>query len=621
MDKRVRKILHSSWLPVTLALVGWLFFFYQAWIYAHIQTSFLDEGGFLYIGSLYARGIARPFQDYGPLRLYAPLSYLIPGQIEAWFGASLRTGRYFSIFCGLVMIAAIWFTSKRLAGMWWAAAAVWAIAISPISSQIYSLAISESLVACILSLSLMFTLGSKRRLWQIITGAILAGLAVMTRQNLVMLIPLGIAYVFWESGKKAGFWFTAGCLLPILVLHIIYWPNILEIWAVWLPARLTPFLNPFRLVQVNFVGAPPVSLANRLQSLAQGIRFHYFTIVGFCVCLFLWPSHNKWKNQTSKRIAYFLASLFLVLAFLHAWASFLLQAPAVSCTYCFTPYLAFFDIVVYLLIIVTIPSWKYKISTFVNIVITLFILILSATLGYGTFEKLGPWVLNIKFPAITRGWDPHQWTPFITLWDILSNKYQQDYWSSRVVVATIAGITTGVLILFIGKLLHKKMASSYSYGAFILPVVLAAGTLLSPLMGGTYRQEGICKADILESYEQVGKTLRETIPENSRVYWGNNNAVALLYAPDIRIPFPQIYALSYFRSDGDSDQLLKHGFWNADLARQWIMDADYVVAESMWPQRADYPPDIRMPDNNLVQTPLANPCDPLSYLNIFRIKP
>jgi hypothetical protein len=623
MIRRVyQKFRDSTCVPVVLAFLGWIFYFIQSWIYAHIQTSLLDEGGYLYIGELYARGVIRPFQDFGPIRLYTPLAYLIPGQVEAWFGAGLRTGRFFSIFCGMLMIAALWVTARRLGGRWWAAATVWGIALTPISIQIYSLAISEALVACLLACSLAFVLGDRRPLWQLVTGSLLAGTVVMTRQNLVPLIPLLVAYIFWQHGKKAGWWALAGCLFPIIIIHAVYWPNILELWALWLPARLTPFLDPFRFPTAGIETANAISFSGRLLAFLQGIRFHYFTMVGFFVSLFLWPRHNEWNNQTNRRAGYFLAVLFLTLALLHAWATFILTNPSVNCTFCFTPYLSFFDFVVFLLIIVSASSWKKKVSLIMRVVIIIFILVLFPGLGYAMFDRLGPWLLNFKFPAITRGLDPHQWTPFITLWDILSNKFHQDYWISRVPVSIIAGFISGILLLIFGKLLYNRLLkrqnnTGYSFSAYILFILLGGGILLSLLMGGTNRDKGICQADIIQTYEQIGNTLSNIIPANSLVYWGGRTAIPLLYIPTAKIYYPQIYSGSYFRVGGNSEQLLKHGFWNNELARQWQSEAEFIVTESTWPQQQDYHQEFDLTEFEEFRTVPSNPCDPSSYLLIY----
>ena len=621
-----QRLWESSRLAYLVALSGWVLYFIQSSIYVHIQTMVSDEGGYLYAGNLFAQGILRPFQDYGLIRNYAPLAYLIPGQIEAWFGAGLRTGRFFSVFCGMIMVVALWLTARRLSSKWWAAAVVWAVVLTPISIQIYSMAITEALVACLLVCSLLFFLGPGRSLWQIISGSILAGLTVMTRHNLIPLVPLLVAYVFWQDGKKAGWWALVASLLPILVIHALYWPNILELWAIWLPARFTPFLDPYRVVSTNIAGSSEVQVLGRLSSFLQGIRFHYFTMVGFCVCLFLWPKRNDWANEASKRAAYFLAALFLVLALLHAWASFIITNPVVSCTFCFTPYLAFFDVTVFLLIIVCIPSWKKTISPFVLAIILLFTLILAAGLGYAAFDRFGVWIMNLKFPAITRGWDPRQWSPFITLWDILSNKFHQDLWDSRAPVAAIAGLIVGLLSFAAGKLIYdlllkKGRISGYSFGAFFLILILCLGVILSPLMGGTYRQNGICPADVLRRYEEIGSTIRENVPENSRVYWAGHSIALLLYAPTLKVFYPQIYPLSFYRPTGDSQQLLKHGLWTAELSRQWLSESTVIITASDWFTRPDYPGDAALLKYNVIRSIPANPCDPSSYILIYTKKP
>ena len=626
IEKTIRKFRDNSWLASALAFLGVVLYSVQAWVYAHIQTSFVDEGGYLKLGDLYMRGILRPFQDYGPPRWYAPLSYLIPGQIEKWFGASLLTGRYFSAFCGIVMLVPLWLIARRLGGKWWGVAIIWSIALTPISIQIYSLALSQALVACLLAWSLFFVLGEKRPLWQIVAGSILSGLVVMTRQNLLPLAPLLVAYVFWQHGKKAGWWALAGSFLPILVIHIIYWPNILQLWAIWLPTSLTPFLNPFRFPAADLVSATGASLSARLLSFLLGFRFHYFTMLGFIVCLFLWPRRGDWKSQTNKRAAYFLATLFIVLTLLHAWATFFASNQADQCTFCFTPYLSFFDITALLLIIASFSSWRKKLSKTVQAGLVVFVLLFSSGLGYATYDRFGPWLLSIKFPAFTRGLDPRQWVPFITLWDILANKFHLDYWTCRLYVPIVAALILGIILLILAivvykALLKKKQASEYSFGALFLLASLGLGIWLSPLMGGTYRQDGICQADIPQTYKQIGATLSSIIPAGSQVYWEAKTAVPLLYAPEIRIYNPQVYGLFSFRMGGDSEQLEKNGLWNDELARQWRADADFIVTEANWYQIYRPGGDLDTTQFEEFQTAPTNPCDPYSYLLIYKRKP
>jgi hypothetical protein len=626
IKKAIRKFLDNSWLAPTLTFLGVVLYSVQAWAYAHIQTSFVDEGGYLYIGDLYTRGILRPFQDYGPARWYTPLSYLIPGQIEKWFGAGLLTGRYFSVICGIGMLIPLWLIARRLGGKWWGMAIIWSFALTPIAVQIYSLALSQALVVCFLAWSLFFVLAEKRPLWQIVAGSLLAGLTVMTRQNLFPLIPLLIAYVFWQHGKTAGWWSLASCLIPVMVIHAIYWPNILQLWAVWLPAGWTPFLNAYRNPAAQLVTPNTLSLSASSLALLQGFRFHYFSLFGFFVCIFLWPRRGGWKNRTDQRAAYFLGALFLVLALLHAWATVSTSDQAATCTFCFTPYLSFFDLTALLLIVVTFPSWRRALSKVFQGIIVFFIVLLSAGLGYAGFDRFGPWLMRIPFPAITRGLDPRRWTPFITLWDILSNKFHQDYWTSRVNVSIVVAPILGILLVGLAAVVYRELAkrkrlNGYSFGGLLLLICLVLGVWLSPLMGGSYRQDGICLANIPETYQKIGQELTDAIPSGSRVYWEVDTAVPLLYVPGISIYSPQIYALFSFRVGGDPEQLEKYGLWNDELARQWREEASFIVTESIRSQTYRPGGDLDTTQFDVFRTAPTNPCDPNSYLLVYKRKP
>jgi len=626
IDKILQKWRDNAWLAPALAGLGFLLYLLQALAYAFIQTSFVDEGGYLYLGALYARGILRPFQDNGPARWYPPLAYLLPGQVEKWFGESLLTGRFFSVLCGIGMLIAVWLIARRLGGRWWGVAIIWSFALTPIAIQIYSLALSQALVACLLAWSLFFVLAEKRSLWQIVIGSVLAGLTIMTRQNLFPFIPLLIAYVFWQHGKKAGWWSLAACLVPFLVIHAIYWPNILQLWAVWLPARWTPFLNAYRFPPAQLVTANSLSFSASSLALLQGFRFHYFSLVGFFVCIFLWPKRGGWRSSTDRRAAYFLGVLFLALALLHAWATVSTSDQAATCTFCFTPYLSFFDLAALLLVVVTFPSWRRRLSRFLQGIIALFVVLLAAGLGYAGFDRFGPWLMAIPFPALTRGLDPRRWYPFITLWDILANKFHQDYWTSRANVAIVAAVILAILLIGLLAIGYRKMSKNrrldgYSFGAALLVICLVLGVWLSPLMGGSYRQDGICLANIPANYQKIGHELADAIPPGSQVYWGVSTAVPLLSARDINIYPPQVYAMFSFRLGGDPVQLARYGLWNAALAEQWLAGSYYIVTESDLSQTYRPAEKLDAAQFDISQTAPTNPCDPNTSLVIYKRKP
>jgi len=173
--QRVKGFLTKPGAADGLALVGGLVTFIQMIWYAFDQKSMVDEGLYLYKGLLFASSIFRPYQDDGPWTHKAPFAYLIPGYIQDWFGPGLRTGRYFAIFLGLLALVGFWLVARRLGKHWWAAAAVWAIAVNPAIIKYYSIASAESLVFCLLSWSLFLVLGEDRPTWQVGLGAFLAG--------------------------------------------------------------------------------------------------------------------------------------------------------------------------------------------------------------------------------------------------------------------------------------------------------------------------------------------------------------------------------------------------------------------------------------------------------------
>jgi hypothetical protein len=247
-------------------------------------------------------------------------------------------------------------------------------------------------------------------------------------------------------------------------------------------------------------------------------------------------------------------------------------------------------------------------------------------LGYATYDRFGPWLLNIKFLAFTRGLDPRQWVPFITLWDILANKFNLDYWTCRVYVPIVAGLTIGFILLILARVIYKALLKrnhtrGYSFGALFLLASLGFGFWLSPLMGGAYRQDGICQADIPQTYQKIGATLSSIIPDGSQVYWEAKTVVPLLYAPGIKIYPSQIYGLFSFRVGGESQQLVKNGLWNDELARQWRLEASFIVTELNWYRIYRPGGDLDPTPFEVFQTAPVNLCDPYSYLLVYKKKP
>jgi len=621
--KKIFSRIHSvRWFPNVIALFAGIVYSLQLWIYAHTQTSMVDEGGYLYIGYLFAKGTYRPFQDYGPWMYNAPLSYLIPGYIQYWFGPGLRTGRYFAMFLAILMLVALWITARRLGGKWWAAAIVWAVALNPIPLRDLSIGVSQGLVACLLALTLMFVLGERRSLWQILASSFLAGITVMTRHNMLPLVPLLVAYVFWQHGRKLGWWSLIVSLIPIFYVHAIYWPNILCIWAMWVPEKIAPFLAPFRQPTAE----PSYLLVeDRLMAFLMGIRFHYMEFVGALAAVLLWPRASDWKSKANMRAAFFLASLFGALLLLHAGFSLVIRN-AYTCAYCFTPYITFFGITALLLIVVSFASWKREVSIARFASIVIFILFLIIGLGYTTSAEsiargLPEWLFAIRIPHVRR--NISQWFPGSRLGDLLVNflGYEQ---AVALFYAAIILTCVSMSILLLSMFYHwlrRKKAITFSFGYLILATALGLGYFLSPVMVGRFREQPECSIDVIRAYENIGQQLAEIIPSGGQVYWNVSNDVPLLYVSDFNIHPAQLFAGHSYKYGGNAEQLLRFGLWNDEVGSQWREEADFLVIDDVWFRLHGMDQVIDQSRYIKFQTAPLNPCDEKTRLYIYQQKP
>src|SRR5512147_2586332 len=155
----LKKLGSLAWLPICLALAGGVVYLVQAIDIARTKTSFLDEGLYVYKGWLFAIGKYVPFQDYGLWTNHAVLSFLIPGYIQKWFGPGLDVARYFMIVLAVITLLGLWLFARRWGGPWWAAAVVWVMALNPAEIKLYTLALSEGLIAVMLVWILVLTVG------------------------------------------------------------------------------------------------------------------------------------------------------------------------------------------------------------------------------------------------------------------------------------------------------------------------------------------------------------------------------------------------------------------------------------------------------------------------------
>lgn len=567
-----------SWLPFAMAGLGAVLYLIQAVIYAHTTVSGLDEGSYLIKGIFYLNGVYEPFEPYGPLTNKAPFAFLIPGFAEYLFGAGLRTGRYFSIFLGLLTMLGVWITARRWSGNWLAAGSVWVFTLSPMIIKLYSLAVSEVIVACILAWICVLILDEQRPLWQIILGAVLAACAVLARQNMVLILPLLVLYVFWQHGRQKGLWaLTAGAFV-FLAVHAYYWPRILTIWAPWLPASLTPFLDPFRIpAEAVPVWDPNIDFWNRMNAFFQGIRYHFIPILGSVFALILWPPRTGWKPAPAMRAAVFLALTYFILFAMHGWASLASQYESYSCVFCFSNYLGFFDPLGILLFVVAFANaWKREPNRAVTVMVVFLVVIASAGMGFSLFEQVGDGLLNVQVPRFREG----SFQPGTTaLVDFLKYGLDLDLPQIKRSISSALGFLLGLVVLLLAFLVWRREKRK-QFSLILINSFLIAGFFLSPVlhMGASQRD---CQTDIILAHERLGVYLSEIIPPGSLVYWDGGNAFTpMVYVPHARIFPPQINNGYTFHIGGDPDVLYSFSHWNKELRSRWQGEADIFIIEA-----------------------------------------
>ncbi|HCK65588.1 MAG TPA: hypothetical protein DHW49_04935 [Anaerolineae bacterium] len=566
------------WLPFVIAGLGAILYLIQAFIYAHTTPSSLDEGSYLLKGILYLRGVYEPFEPYGPLTNKAPFSFLIFGFIEYLFGAGLRTGRYFSIVLGLFTVIGTWLTTRRWTGDWLAAGTVWFFTLSPMIIKLHTLAVTEVIIACMLAWICVLLLDKNRPLWQIILASTISSIAVLTRQNMVIILPLLVLYVFWQHGKQKGIWSLATTVFVFLVIHAYYWPRILIIWTPWLPESLTPFLNSFRLPNESVpVWDPNIDIWNRLNSFFQGIRYHFIPIIGSIFGLIFLSPRSKWKDDSAFRSAVFLASTFFILLLMHGWASLASQYESYSCVFCFFYYLTFFDPLGVLFFVIAFNyAWNQNTSRTLLIFLICFVIIFATGIGFSLFEQVGNALLNFPFPRFSEG----RFQPGLTtVSDILKYGLNFELLQIKRFISSSLGFAIGILVLVIAFFFWRKEKKK-QLSMFIINTCLLIGFILSPILHLGESQIN-CRQDIILAHENLGKYLREIIPPNSLVYWDGGNAFTpMVYVPDVRIFPPQINNGYTYHIGGDPDTLYYFSHWNNELDIQWRSEADIFIIEA-----------------------------------------
>lgn len=609
---------HQSRISVVLALIGGIVYAIRSWGFAHTITSFnLDESMYMYKGYLFVTGKYILFEDFGPLTNHMPLSYLIPGYAQALFGPGLQTGRMFSYAIGLLALFGSWFAVKRLSGYSWAAFTVWVYALNIAWVKSYSLGFSQVLVWLFLSWCLVFVFGEGRNNELVIAG-ILAGLLGMTRINLMPVLFFVCIYSVWQYGWGKGKLLVLSLVGTVLLIHLIYWPNILKMWAYWIPTDILPgileYKAPWGLNLPDTIKIFPISewlddpehnFWSSFRALWMGIRFNFVAIFGPIVTLILWPKREYWKNDSSLKTTIFLFITFTFLFIIHAWASL----SGRSCTYeCFIGYVMFFGLLGIVLIASSFSSWRKDIPAWGTVLIIIFVasFLYSIEINYGfNYFETGREIVNFFDTPMPR-YKNFEFLPgTVPLWSILENKFNYDHFPLRryvlydqsfiFVVRWVKVLSVFILIYILYRLFKRYKIEVYNFGRFTLISTLVFGIVYSSSnMFGGGMEVIACEDDVLESHEIVSKELLGIVIPDTLLLWDVKSSILLLYLKDVDI-FPPLLnsSFSFVPYDGiDPDLLNKYGFWNQDSYDQWSIEADIIAVEKKsfedyWEEKVD----------------------------------
>jgi len=597
------------------ALAGIAAFGFHAYGQIHGQVSVLDEGLYLVKGYLFAQGIYYPFQDYGPLTNHMPLAFLIPGWVQSFFGEGLRTGRTYALILGLVVMLLLWRTCRREGSPPWAAVCVWAAAINVTLVKIYSQATSQVLVATLILGVLYFGLGGSRKLWQILVASALAGLLWMTRINLLAVLPLLIVYLWLSHGRRIGVWATVAGGGVVLVGHALYWPEILKLWAKWLPRSLTPFLAPFR-ESLSGIEAWQVrtTAAQRWDIAVDSFRKHLVPLAGAVWAAISFPGTGGDPAERQRlRDVVFVGSLMVVLAAMHAYASLGLT----YCPYCLMNYFAFFSPAGFVLLAIAGAHWLPRLGRARRIASLGFLFLIPFIAGLRLDRDLAVSILATQVPRASRA--------AIRPGTIeLGELVRRSLGVARVDSTT--WLTTGILIAFVLCLLviavtlfarrRPELArrSRNAAVAGLLALVLASATLRFSSTYATYD----CGLDVIQAQEAAGADLRARLAPESALYWGvRQSPLPLLYLDRPEIFPAQLNGIYTFRIGGDPEELHRLGYWNQELAEDWLAAGDYALVDVRryggWLSGA-----LSKGFDEMTWTPPTNPCDASSAIMIFR---
>lgn len=632
MSKKLKQVWSriETVVAVLVALLGLAYFVSQALVFADSLPPVAPEEGMnLYKGYLFASGRYQPYEDYSPWISQMPLAYLLPGLVQDWFGAGMYLGRMYAVAIGGLAVIGLWLAARRNANAWWAALVVWVIALNPTYVQLFSQARTEALVSMLLAWMLAFGLGAERQDRELFLAAFLAGLAGMTHLTMLLVLPLYVIYVFWQFDQRAGWLALLAGLLPVVAIHLVYWPEVLRVWANMLPAEqfswVGEYQSPVRQVALpaNFHWWPiktwirnPEHLAwQGIEALGQAVRVNFVAFFGTLTTILLWPWRRKVRpgGRSVSRVFFnqhkqvvFLMVTFLVLFGVSIW-----NANGRVCLFtCLPGDVLYYFVFGLALVPVAAAGWQEDMVLWKQglVLVFLFLLLLGLEFNFNSdYLDLRYDLVRYTFDLKAPQWQDGKLVEGTgKVWEVLENKFGFNHFPLRQfilkndlaigVMRYIKVLGFLIVITPLAYLISEKFTlGSENYGTFMLTFTLLMGVIFSgSRMFGGFMEMQTCEASVITSYQQAGNRLNRVIPEGSQLYWDVKDDMLLLYLPKVEVFTPQLSASYTYLDDpqADPDFLYRFGWWNPVLKEQWLEQADLIVLENQrfdaaWQARLD----------------------------------
>ena len=566
-----RKLNSYPWLPAILTIAGFFAYILRAVEIARTTTSYLDEGLYLYKGYLFATGQQIPFADYGVWTNHAILSFLIPGYIQKWFGPGLETGRYFMIVLSLFTLLGLWVFAKRWGNAWWAAGAVWVMALNPAEIKVHTLAISEGLIAALLVWIVVLVVGAERPLWQVLLAAALTAPLVLTRENMAFVPPILFLYIFWQHGWKAGVLAALCAGVLFLVGNAFYFPNNLKFWADRAPDSIFTFLRAWKMTAAGSSSIPEPEESNLYRMVLYFwliFRLHFVSLVSALVVWLLLPFRVVPPLSERMRAVIFLSVLLIVLYVAHVQVAFFGE----FCISCILLYIGYFDFLGLMMLVIAAPLLLKQLTPLRQAIVFAVITLMIPGIGFSSHEDLNS---DFAKGMIERLDGTYLWGALIHYIDL---PHLVLFRLTFVLLVSVLVLAVGAIVLWI---LRRRFTGG-RLGILALNILLILGLILSPtqVLGAGSDFFDCAGENVFASYRKAGAELSQVIEPGSKIYWEGRLLAIFLYLPDVKIYPPQMNHVHSYFTGGDSDTLLRFSQWNDELARQWLADADYILVQN-----------------------------------------